>query len=301
MDGVKIVRRLLIPLYLVMLALLPLSASAQEAITLPLSCETGLVLQDGVEVRLPELQSGFTYTATVIGVDDFNPVLALVDADGTVNCVDVAEDAASYAADLPTTGPVSASAANTQIQFTTEGRARRAPVTLFISGEGEEAITHGEFILVLEGLTTNAADSAGDSVLVKVTESIAESEVPVTLYMISVTSVLDPQIQLLDAQENPVLDDDGNAIYCDDAGQEQICWGESIPLVSSYITRRDNQQLRGYGSDAMLSIPLEALSFDFDADAEDANLLRFVFSSYEQASFGDYIVALHMGFGQPQD
>lgn len=291
-------RRLLAPLYLIVSALLPLSLVAQDSITLPLSCDTGTILNDGVEIHLPALQSGFTYTATVIGVNDFNPIMALVSADGTAQCVDAAEDAATYAADLPTTGPVKASAQNTQVQFSLEANNRHTPVTLFVSGE--EA-THGEFILVLEGLTTNAADSEGDSVLVQITESISESDVPLTLYMISVTSVLDPHIQLVDAQENPVLDAEGNPVYCDDAGQEQICWGESIPLVSSYITRKDNQQLRGYGSDAMLSIPLDSLDLDFSDDADDANLLHFVFSSYEQASFGDYIIALHMGFGEAED
>jgi hypothetical protein len=166
-----------------------------------------------------------------------------------------------------------------------------ADVSLVVGSVGN---TSGQFVLLLEGMAATSADGAGDPFSVRLTPGMVASGIPLTVYMISVTDALDPLISRIDADFNVVEDLNGNLIYCDDAGDAGLCWGESSPLSGSYVTRRGNQQLGGFGSDAMLSTPLTGMTLDPNPDLR---FINYLMSSYQQSSFGDYVLAFHIGIG----
>ena len=88
------------------------------------------------------------------------------------------------------------------------------------------------------------------------------------------------------------VDEKGNQIwYCDDAGSA-LCYGDSTTMAGSYISRASNRpNLGGYGLDAMLTLPLEAGDEFFTVHA--------LMHSSEFRTFGNYLVAFHLGIGNP--
>ena len=91
-------------------------ASAQDGSALSVSCPNGLEITNGVEI-IVNMRPGFTYTATAVGVDGFDPVLAVMDRGQVRACSDDNDEASDYTADLPTTGPVNSSSLNAQLPF----------------------------------------------------------------------------------------------------------------------------------------------------------------------------------------
>jgi microcompartment protein CcmK/EutM len=254
-------------------------------------CDSGVSFDNGVEIIVNSMRAGFTYTATVIGFSDFDPVLAVLDSSGNGLCTDDSREASAYTVDLPTTGFVPSANTSAQIQFSQTSGQNMADVSLVVGSVGN---TSGQFVLLLEGMAATSADGAGDPFSVRLTPGMVASGIPLTVYMISVTDALDPLISRIDADFNVVEDLNGNLIYCDDAGDAGLCWGESSPLSGSYVTRRGNQQLGGFGSDAMLSTPLTGMTLDPNPDLR---FINYLMSSYQQSSFGDYVLAFHIGIG----
>jgi hypothetical protein len=239
-----------------------------------------------VEVIVNQMRAGFTYTATAIGLNGFDPVLAVLDAQGRGLCNDDDSRAAAYSANLPSTGVVSPSQLASQINFSQTSGQNMADVSLVVGGLGN---TSGEFLLILEGMAVTNADGAGDPFSIRLTPGLIASGVPVTAYMISVTNQLDPLMFLADENLNVLADDDGNDIYCDDGGSSSLCWGESADLTGTYVSRTSGRNLGGFGLDAMLTLP---------SDNATPNLFyNLVMTSYNQESFGDYLIAFHVGIG----
>ncbi|MEO0565529.1 MAG: hypothetical protein AAF125_25705, partial [Chloroflexota bacterium] len=90
---------------------------------------------------------------------------------------------------------------------------------------------------------------------------------------------------LIDADYNVLYEGD-TPIVCDDAGNPNLCWGESASLIGSYVSRTRGRQLPGGQLDAMLSIPVDASVIGGAAN--------FIVNS-AQNTFGDYIMVFHMG------
>lgn len=255
------------------------------------SCDSGVSFNNGVEIIVNSMRAGFTYTATVIGLGDFDPILAVLDTSGRGLCTDDSREASAYAVNLPTSGFVPAANTSAQIRFSQTSGRNMADVSLVVGSVGNTA---GQFVLLLEGMAATSADGAGDPFSVRLTPGMVASGVPLTVYMISVTDALDPLISRIDADYNVLNDTNGNPIYCDDAGDTSLCWGQSSPLGGSYVTRRGNQQLGGFGSDAMLSIPLTGMTLDPNPDLR---FINYLMTSYRQSTFGDYVLAFHVGIG----
>jgi microcompartment protein CcmK/EutM len=255
------------------------------------SCDSGVSFDNGVEIIVNSMRAGFTYTATAIGVGDFDPVLAVLDSSGNGLCTDNAREASGYSVDLPTSGLVPSSNTSAQVLFSQTSGQNMADVSLVVGSVGNSS---GQFVLILEGMAATSADGSGDPFSVRLTPGMVASGVPLTVYMISVTDALDPLIARIDSDFNVVNDTNGNAIVCDDAGDTSLCWGDSSPLSGSYVTRRGNQKLGGFGSDAMLSLPLTGMVLDPDPDLRFVNYLM---TSYQQSTFGDYVLAFHVGIG----
>jgi hypothetical protein len=273
-------------LALCILALLSAVAptAAQDGISV--TCDNGVTFDNGVEIIVNQMRAGFTYTATAIGLNGFDPVLAVLDAQGRGLCNDDDANAAAYSANLPSTGLVSPSQLASQISFAQTSGQNMADVSLVVGGLGN---TSGEFLLILEGMAVTDADGRGDPFSIRLSPSVIGSGLPITAYMISVTDRLDPLMYLADEDLNIVQDDAGNDVYCDDGGDTARCWGQSANLTGMYVSRTAGRQLGGYGLDAMLTLPT--------ADATPNLFYNLVMTSYNQESFGDYLIAFHIGIG----
>lgn len=272
------------------LALLVAPAGAQSGMRIV--CPNGQVIENGVEV-IVNMRPGFTYTATAVGINGFDPVLAVADQNGTSLCADDESAAFTYSADLPTTGFVPTSNLSSQVPFSHDFNGL-ADISLIVGGF---ANTDGEFILILEGMAVTSADGSGpqsgDPISVHVTPNVTASGVPIAVYMISVTSALDPYMKVMGQDNMPFVLDDGTLFACDDAGNTSLCWGESASLNGSYISRTNNRRLPGGSLDAMMVVPTEELGLGPDEDG----YLTWNMTTVNNETFGDYVVVFHMGTG----
>jgi hypothetical protein len=259
-------------------------AAAQSGSGVTVTCDNGASFDNGVMVTVVEMRSGFNYTATAVGLNGFDPVLAVLNNDGTGLCADDDRVAAQYDAVLPTTGTVPASPLSSQVRFSQNSASAFADVNLVVGGFGN---TSGEFLLILEGMAVTEGDAGGDPFRIDITPGMVNSGVPLTVYMISRESTLDPLVYGIDAQGNYLADDSGNAVYCDDAGTSS-CWGENVSL-DGYAVMTEAGGLGGFQYDSMLNFPLSE-----DYIGGTFNLLM---TSYQQSTLGRYVMVFHMGTG----
>ncbi len=258
------------------------------------TCDNGASFDNGVEVIVNDMPSGVTYTATAIGLNGFDPVLAVLNTDsGEGQCNDDASGAASYAANLPTSGSVPASTSSAQITFTQDTGDPTASMSLVVGGYGNQ---NGEFLLILEGMSISKQDTGGDIYDINLTPGMVASGVPMSLYMISASDALDPYILMTDAKLNPITDNSGSTIACDDAGTSDLCWSgsNSTDLSNSTLTLAPGD-LAGWQYDAMLSIDLTGMTPDSDMSK---NYFTFVMNTSPQnPTTGPYVFVLHAGVG----
>jgi hypothetical protein len=254
------------------------------------TCDNGASFDNGVEVIVNQMRSGFTYTATAVGIGGFDPVLAVLDDSGTGLCSDDEAGASRYSANLPTTGQVPGSGLSAQVAFDQNSAETFADVSLVVGGFGN---TSGEFLLILEGMgVTPEADGAGDVFSVRVTPGMVASGVPMTLYMITRgQSGVDPYMYQTDPDFNILPDRSGVPVVCDDAGNASLCYGQSSNLSSSSVTINTGT-LPGWDYDSMLTLPLGDLQLSNDPDF---NFYNFVMTSYQQQSAGQYLLVFHIG------
>jgi hypothetical protein len=252
-------------------------------------CDNGSSFDNGVEVQVDLMRAGFTYTATAIGIGDFDPVLAVLNEEGRGVCSDDERAAQDMDLDLPTTGRVSSSSRSAQLDFSQTSGRNMADVSLVVGSVGN---TSGEFVLVIEGMAATAADGPGDTFSVRLTPGMVNSGIPLNAYMISVTNALNPLMARVDENYEVLYDADDIPYICDDAGDFSACWGESYSLNNSFVTLENGQRLGGFERDAMLSLPLTGLVLNSDPNFNFYNLLM---TSYRGESFGDYVLVLHIG------
>jgi hypothetical protein len=266
---------------------------AQDPESFSVSCEDGSEIQNGVMVTVLQMRTGFDYTATVIGLNGFDPALAILAEDDSGLCDDNNRDAEDAVADLPTTREVESSDSSAQIGFSNNGDDAFTDIRLVV-GSTDGSV--GEFVLLLDGMFAGEADNAGDGFQVTLTQDMVESGVPLTVYMISVVGSFDPYLYLATVDGNEiseVQDNDGNSVACDDSGGIS-CWGESEDLSESFVYRPNGTLLAGGGLDSMLTLDLEG-----DYDPNETYTYSFFATSYQQTTEGDYVMAFHMATGEP--
>ncbi|MCC6805364.1 MAG: hypothetical protein IT319_20965 [Anaerolineae bacterium] len=254
------------------------------------TCDDGTSFDNGVEVIINQVRSGFTYTATAIGLNGFDPVLAVLDTEtGEGLCSDDDSAASGYAANLPTTGSVPASNLTAQVDFNQTSGNAFANISLVVGGYGNQG---GEFLLILEGMGATAADHAGDIYDVNITPGMVDSGVPMTIYMIASSNDLDPFIVRTNADLEVTQDSSGNTVSCDDAGNANLCWGNSVDLSDSSVTLSAGR-LPGGPYDSMLNFDLTGLQLSSDMSQ---NYVTFVMrTSPENETEGPYVLVFHIG------
>lgn len=277
-------------LIMLMLAVWAMPAAAQSIpASIAVDCPGGGSINNGVAVGV-NVRPG-TYRITALGIDGFDPVLAIYEtaSESTLNCVDDAPAAASYSALLPTTGVIVPSPLNAQLILNYPG-SDFGNYFAVVGGLGD---TTGEAVIVFEELAVTSADGsgalAGDPYYINITQNMINSGIPVTTYMISLTNVLDPYISL--------VEDDTVIVTCDDAGNPARCFNDVGTLLSAFIgyTAPNNEVLvlGGYQFDAALSLDPAELA------AEGITIADVRLSSFNQNTVGDYIAAFHVGIGLP--
>ncbi len=247
-------------------------------------CLPSTDFSQAVELRVIQMRSGFTYTATVLGINGFDPSIWVTAPYDNGICVDDDSVAANYSAWLPTTGPVEATNTNAQVSFSYNGSDAFGNVSLWVASTNNQP---GEFILLLEGMAVTDVDGIGDPLSLLITPGVISSGVTPTAYMLSRYGEVDSFVGLIDSEYNWLLDNDQVYMSCDDAGSS--CWGESTALAGAWIAMSDQQWVEASGYDAMLSIPVSAES--------EGGFLNFVMRSSGMSTFGEYIAAFHIGLG----
>lgn len=246
-----------------------------------------VAFDNGVEFQVVQMRSGFTYTATAIGLNGFDPVLAVFDPvtmDG--DCIDNSREAAGFEVDLPTTGYVVADGSASQVQFSQRSGQGLADVSLVVGGADNAA---GEFVLLLEGMAVTDFDGFGDPFRVYIYPGMVGYGAPLSIYMFGVPNSLDPLLYIHDGDGNYLEDDSSNPLSCDDSGTDS-CWGVTDFLGRSYVTRTQGRLLRGDDFDSMISFTLG----DF-ADTTVDNPYSFNFAMTSAQGGGDYVLAFHAG------
>jgi hypothetical protein len=269
----------------------PMVTQAQLPSGYSVTCDDGSSFDNGVEIIINQMRSGFTYTATAVGINGFDPVLAVLDTStGNGLCSDDASGARRYAADLPTTGRVPASNLSAQVTFNQNSNSTFADVSLVVGGYGSQT---GEFVLILEGMAVTSGDGAGDVFSVNLTPGMVESGVPLTLYMLTRgDGQVDPYIYQVDGDINPVSDTSGNLIECDDAGNSSLCWGSSVDLSDSSVTINTGT-LPGWQYDAMLNVGIDHITLSND---RDQNWMNFAMSTSPSVTTeGQYLLVFDIG------
>lgn len=262
-------------------------ATPEAAPGISVNCGGNVTFDNGVEV-IVNMRPGFTYTATVIGVGSFDPIIAVIDEQGNTLCNDDDTTGARYVANLPTTGPVGPSVFTARKPFSYSGSSF-GDVSLVVGSVGSQA---GEFLLVVEGLGVTRADGsgegAGDPFVINVTPNMVLSGVDYTAYMLAVTDVLDTMITAVDEDNVIIRLNDGTPLSCDDAGNAALCFDTGFDLSDSYVSRSNNTRLPGGPYDSMLRIP-------FDAFTLDGGYIDLRFTSSSQSTVGDYVAIFHLG------
>lgn len=283
-------------LFFMLISLLLITAvaapvAAQSAFT----CTDGsnLTITNAVEFTMGVPQGG--YRVTALGLNGFDTVLAITDpSTGDHLCNDDEPGAASYAADLPSTGAIAPLSTNAQLDFSNGGTGFLA-ITILAGGLNGAT---GEFALLIEGMQVTTDDGAGDLYDITTTQNLIDSGVGVHAYMIHATPGLDPLLAIVDENSNVITTDSGPVI-CDDSGNAQSCWrmNASDPAVSlEGATLTDGSGvITANASDSYIYVPTEAL---------DAALpvITYLATSYSDSTHpqttGSYVFVFHTGIGQ---
>ncbi|MCK6580011.1 MAG: hypothetical protein L6Q98_18115 [Anaerolineae bacterium] len=278
-------------LALVILALTLLTvpaASAQDIGELTVTCPNGLSFTNGVEFRVVQMRAGFDYRVTAIGINGFDPVLAVLNsqlAEGL--CADDSPEALNFAASLPSSGEVVATTTSAQLTFHHTGQGSMENTSIVVGGYGD---SEGQFILLIEGMAATAEDNAGDPFAIRITPAMLESNVPIFAYAIAtVEDFFDPTLAQIDANYNVVTDSSGVAVSCDDAGTNN-CYLDA-PNLSDYGLVLDGTILPGGDLDSALLIDTSTMRLNNDPDLNFINLLVSSFGEQE----GHYVLAIHVG------
>lgn len=254
------------------------------------TCPDGLVINDGVEIIVFQMRPGFEYTATVVGIDGFDPILAVTPTiDGATSyqaelCSDDDDTAARYSVSLPTSGNIPASQRSSRVRFS-HSNSDFLNVS-FIVGEFDR--NPGEFVLILEGMAATPADGIGDPFILRATPNVLNSAIGANVYMIGAESQLDPLMYLLDVDTMEPMETDAGSVVCDDSNTD-TCWGTSYDFAGGGVARAGGRTYTADEYDPMLRIPMNLGSATEHID------FTFVMTSYQQSTSGQYIMVFHIG------
>jgi len=243
------------------------TVTESEMGTLALTCDDELLAENALEFMLPD--DGVVYTVTALGVDDVDPVLAVVDEQGNGICETDSLAAEAYGVNLP-----NIQASGNEGSALVEVSADRRVIVADQTGLG------GEFVLLVEGASASAE---GQIFSVRATPGMISAGSSLGLFAIALTTELDPLLALND--ETSALFGEEEAIVCEGSGERATCYGEPPRLNDYNLTLADGDILRGYELDPLLRLPL--------SDVPENIGLPFGVYAQQQTS-GDYVLVVHL-------
>jgi len=265
----------------VILGCLLLTTGITSAQGVEIECGDDLVIQDGIDVQFPTVSRDDIHYVTALGIGDYDPVLAVFNQQQFGSCNDDSVDAIDTDLEFPTTGYVPLSDFNAGMEFTGN--------TFMRAVMGDYDNLDGEAVLMVEGLTM---DGQPDLVNVIVTERMIESQIPLTAYAIPATENLDLKMALVDDNGVPLFDDAGDTVECDDAGDNELCWGAHVSLLEAFTNVSETRITEGTAISPMLSIPLTP------DDAGTIVPFQITQSPLDEDGItGEYVFILHYGMG----
>jgi hypothetical protein len=247
-------------------------------------CPDNVDFTEAVEISVIQMRSGFTYSATAIGINGFDPAIWVAGESDQGFCRDNTPEASGYSASLPTTGEVPTSDLSAQVSFSYDGTDPFGNLTLWVTGADGQP---GEFVLIVEGMVVTDADGLGDPMSLAINPALLRSGVVPTAYMFSRDGGVDSFVGLIDSEYNWLMDSDEVYMTCDDAGSS--CWGDSSEIAGYWVAMSEDYWVEATSTDAMLSIPV--------SDETEGFFLNFVMRSSGMTTFGEYLAAFHLGTG----
>jgi hypothetical protein len=224
------------------------------------------------------------YTVTVLGLNGFDPKLAVVDEDTGAEyaCVDDSQSAATFTATLPTTGAITPSPFNAQAVLSFKNEP--VNVIFYVAGFAD---AYGDSLLVIEGLRiTGDEENGGDIFSLYVTPFMTSAETTITTYMIGADDLIDPVMDVVDA-ELVVFDFGAGPLTCDDSGRSR-CYGNAASLLGSSINA-----VAGDDFDAYINLSWDVVGLEADEDG----YLNYLFRSF--GNTGAYVAVFHFGTAEP--
>lgn len=241
-----------------------------------LTCQDGLEIVVSSRIVLRQVSPEFSYRFTAVGIDDYDPVLAVITGPGSGNCNDNVDGLGGSQIAVPGIGFVEANDLSAQVT---------ARTALNQFGDVEVAVggiagSTGQFAVVVEGFRISPSTEL-DQVLISVPGAAANETLGV--FMIGRTDSLDPTMRLYDgsAAENGAIDLStlSPLAICDDGGTD-----------SCVMTPTLN------GGGAALETGTVYIADGVDAGIiytpRTTSPLLYTFGSSDGASSGDYVVVV---------
>lgn len=274
--------RKIIPLCLILLiSLVPfigVNAAPQDQFA---GCADEAGMEYGARFTARRL-NGLTLEITVIGVEDFDPEITILDPDGNiVTCNDNAGDVAEWSVDLPTVtaGPSENSASASARIPGDEGRLDYQIIVSSSDG------LPGEFVMLYSGAEVFGADNI-DEVTVHSNQGQADAEVPLVVYVAN----LDRANTQLDPALTFSFGEDFEA-SCYKSSSSSLCDGDHEDLAGYSVSFSEDDVAELTGNDVMLAFAMGGSAADFTVNV----------GSYNAATFGPYTLIIHSGVGYPSE
>lgn len=264
-------------------------SSTEDDVVINITCDTGEEIRGGVQFSFININPGFSYTVTAIGIDGFDPVIAVETQPGIGSCNDDAPDASRSVVSIPGEGRAIGDSLTAQVRFTSPRSG--FPLNITVGSFNDEG---GRFAMVIEGLVISPFSEL-DGFSIRVPSSVADENLGV--YMISRTNSLDPLLQVgrgdglteayVDNEFVPDLVDFDNIFLlldCDDLG---------VDVAGSDCT--ENLPFSP-GSEVSVANGSTYVTGEFDAGIvglpETSEPLLYIFGSSGGNSGGDYAILI---------
>jgi hypothetical protein len=257
-----------------------MAGSSMAAAQVTFDCGDGAQITNGAQVQV-NVRPG-DYRVTIVGTNGFDPVVAVANDAGEFLCADDTIEAQEYQVAMPTGQGV---AATTSAQFTLTNTGANNFENFYITIGGFGGMG-GDFFLIFEGMAVTSADGSGDPFVFTVDPGVAQSEFgAITAYAIGQNRDLDPLIFLGDGDAN-VIEADGVAVYCDDGGNADLCYGTGENMTGAFVANGVDS-VTADELDSMLYVPVDGFNQVTD--------IIFYLTSYQNSTSGDYLAVFHMG------
>lgn len=241
-----------------------------------ITCEDGLEIVVSSRIVLRQVSPEFSYRFTAVGIDDYDPVLAVITGPGSGSCNDNVDGLGGSQIAVPGIGFVEANDLSAQVTARTSQN-QFGDVEVAVGGL---AGSTGQFAVVIEGFRISP-NTELDQVLISVPGAAANESLGV--FMIGRTEALNPIMRLYDGSTvetgNVDLSNLSPLAICDDGGTDSCVMtptlnggGAALETGNVYIAD---------GLDAGIIYTPRAIS-----------PLLYTFGSSEGASSGDYVVVV---------